>query len=136
MSDPALLDTHTLIWLFGGDPALGRRSHELAEAAALEGRLFVAATTFWEITMLVQHGRLALDEAPTAFRRRTLDSGVAEVPLTGDIGIAAAELAGFHGDPADRIITATALARGATLITSDRRILGWPGSLTRQDARG
>jgi PIN domain nuclease of toxin-antitoxin system len=54
---------------------------------------------------------------------------------SGDIAIAAVRLIDLHGDPADRIIVATSVAAGATLVTADDRILGWPGTLERQDAR-
>jgi len=51
------------------------------------------------------------------------------------LGIDAALLEDFHGDPADRLITATAKRLGATLLTADERILAWSGDLTRADAR-
>jgi len=35
--------------------------------------------------------------------------------------------AAFTGEPADQIVTATALVRGSTLVTSDRAILAWAG---------
>jgi PIN domain nuclease of toxin-antitoxin system len=63
-----------------------------------------------------------------------MNSGLNEIPLDGAIGIRAGQLADMHGDPADRIIVATALA-GHTLVTSDRQILAWPGALERIDAR-
>lgn len=55
--------------------------------------------------------------------------------MQGDVAIAAAELSGFHKDPADRLIVATARDEGARLLTSDRLILAWAGSLERIDAR-
>ena len=58
-----------------------------------------------------------------------------QLPLTGEVGIAAAILVDFHPDPADRFITATALRHGATLVTADDRILTWSGTLRRHDAR-
>jgi PIN domain nuclease of toxin-antitoxin system len=64
-----------------------------------------------------------------------LENGLKEVALTGESGITAVQLAGLHGDPADRIITATALSSGATLVTADERLLAWPGPLKRVDAR-
>ena len=63
-----------------------------------------------------------------------LGFGIEEVPVTGEIGIMAAELEDFPADPADRIIAATALTLGATLVTADRRILDWNGQLSRHDA--
>ena len=42
---------------------------------------------------------------------------------------------GRDGDPIDRLIVATALERGATLVTADEWLLGWRGTLERHDAR-
>ena len=70
----------------------------------------------------------------TLWRRELLGQGLAEIPVDGEIGIPANALPGFHADPADRIIVATAL-QGHRLVTSDERMLGWPGSLNRLDAR-
>ncbi|HEX2162965.1 MAG TPA: PIN domain nuclease, partial [Thermoanaerobaculia bacterium] len=58
-----------------------------------------------------------------------------ELPLAGDVAVAATQLDGFHADPADRFIVATAQATAATLVTADSRILDWPGRLKRHDAR-
>ena len=85
--------------------------------------------------MLVRSGRLGLAVAVAEWRRRALDLGIIEASVTGQIGILAGELDGLPGDPADRIITATALLRGHTLLTADQRILEWSGQLARHDAR-
>ena len=130
-----LLDTHALIWVVEGSERLGRRVSRLADAALATDRLGVASISFWEIAMLVDRGRIVVDPSIDQWRLRVLGLGVQEIPLTGDIAIAAVHLAGLHGDPADRIIVATGVATGATLVTADDRILGWPGSLKRQDAR-
>ena len=52
----------------------------------------------------------------------------------GANAVAASALEAFHADPADRFIVATALARGATLLTADEAILAWPGPLRSQAA--
>jgi PIN domain nuclease of toxin-antitoxin system len=39
-----------------------------------------------------------------------------------------------HKDPADRIITASAIAQDATLITADSKILQWEHALKRHNA--
>lgn len=61
-------------------------------------------------------------------RRKVLERGIREAPVDGAVGIQAAELKEFHGDPADRIIVATALANLATLMTADKPILRWRGA--------
>lgn len=135
MNNPLLLDTHTLVWLVEGDERLGPVGRELAEVALQTDTLLVSAISFWELAMLSKRRRLILAYPPDPWRRTALRQGVVEVPVTGDIGVIAAELDGLPGDPADRIITATALVRGCSLLTADERILEWSGSLTRHDAR-
>lgn len=130
-----LLDTHALIWLVEADPKLGKNVRELADQALKDNELATSAITFWEVAMLAQRNRLELSLPTDVWRRRLLDMGLMEIPVTGDIGITAADLQGFHGDPADRFITATAILGGGTLMTADEAILGWPGELMRQDAR-
>ena len=85
--------------------------------------------------MLAEKGRLELALPVPLWREDLLAAGLREVAIEGDLGILAASLADFHGDPADRLITATAIARNHKLVTADQRILGWQGSVPRQDAR-
>ncbi len=135
MSSPVLLDTNTLIWAVEGHERLGPDSRNIADSALREDRLFVSAISFWEVALLARRGRLVLAYPSSEWRQNALRSlGIGELPLTGDIGIQAAELDGLPGDPADRMITATAIARGATPITADSRILEWTGQLSRHDA--
>lgn len=130
-----LLDTHALVWLVEAEPSLGPKAREMADWALKENELAVSAITFWEVSMLAQRNRLELSLPSEVWRRRLLDMGLNEIAITGDIGIAATDLQGFHGDPADRFITATTILGGGTLMTADKAILGWPGKLVRQDAR-
>jgi hypothetical protein len=60
--------------------------------------------------MLLNRGRLAIEPSVDEWRVRVLGLGLQELPLTGDIAIAAVRLPNPHGDPADRIIVAAALA--------------------------
>ena len=62
-------------------------------------------------------------------------AGVIEIPVDGEIAILSTRLAGMHGDPADRLIVATALARGAVLVTADQKILAAKGGPQRLDAQ-
>ena len=135
VSSPVLLDTNALIWAVEGHERLGPDSRNIADSALREDRLFVSAISFWEVALLARRGRVVLAFPSDEWRQNALTLGIDELPLTGDIGIRAAELDGLPGDPADRIITATAMAKGATLITADSSILGWTGKLVRHDAR-
>ena len=78
--------------------------------------------------------RVELPVASSTFRERLLNSGLNEIAVDGAIGVRAGLLPDLHGDPADRIIVATAMD-GHQLVTADRRILEWDGPLDRFDAR-
>jgi PIN domain nuclease of toxin-antitoxin system len=128
-----LLDTHAVVWL-ATDQGLGKQSRRMADKALADDSLAVSAITFWELTMLVAKGRLRALRSPTEQRNKLLAAGICELPLTGEIAILAGELENIHGDPADRIIAATAIAHDATLMTADENLLRWRHPLKRQDA--
>lgn len=129
-----LLDSHALVWLANGDKRLGRRARAAADRALADGKLAVSAVSFWEIALLVAKRRLQIGRPARAWREALLQSGLHEIEVDGEIAIAAAQLGDFHDDPADRFIVATASLAGATLLTTDQRILDWKGSLRRHDA--
>ena len=128
-----LLDTQVLVWIRFGDRQLGRLARLEIEDAVYQSGVAVSAISFWEVAMLHAKGRLTLLQDVAAWREMLLRDGLVEIPVDGAIGIRANELADFHADPADRLIVATALG-GHRLVTADRRILDWPGSLDRMDA--
>lgn len=80
--------------------------------------------------MRIQKGQLALRFELDAWRRDLLDQGLVEIPVNGRLAARAGLLPDLHGDPADRLIVATAL-EGHQLVTADERILAWPGNLDR-----
>jgi PIN domain nuclease of toxin-antitoxin system len=120
-----LLDTHVLVHYAIGDRRLGRRARAAIDRARGGDAAFASALTFWEVAMLVAKHRLALDTTVAGFRAATLRQGILEIAVDGEIAIAAGELPADHGDPADRILVATARVRGMTLITADDTLLDW-----------
>ncbi|RLA95171.1 MAG: PIN domain nuclease [Deltaproteobacteria bacterium] len=120
-----ILDTHVLVWLDEGNPRLGTQALEAIDHALADGQLGVATISFWEIGMLVEKGRLEIQTELDTWRVELLKNGLIEIPLDGPTALCAAQLDDFHGDPADRLIVATALKTSATLVTADRRILSW-----------
>ncbi len=122
-----LLDTHVLVWLEYGSSRLGKQSLSIIDKALHDGKLAVSAVTFWEIAMLIEKKRLVPDIEPDIWRRDLLRIGLNEIPLRGDTAILAGRLQRLHGDPADRIIVATAIDHSATLVTADKKILDWEG---------
>ena len=130
-----VLDTHALVWLRTGDDRLGPNSRRTVDDALGDEQLAVSAMTFWEVAMLRSKGRLNFPEDVGRWRQELLGQGLTEITVDGEIGIRANELPGFHADPADRIIVATALTGRHLIITADEHILRWRGNLNRMDAR-
>jgi PIN domain nuclease of toxin-antitoxin system len=117
-----LLDTCALIHDALTPARLGPRARAAIEAADAAGALALCAISLWEVGMLVAHGRLDPGTDCRSFLRLVLTArSPAILPITVDIAARAAALP-LHGDPADRIIAATAIEHGATLATSDRRL--------------
>jgi PIN domain nuclease of toxin-antitoxin system len=85
--------------------------------------LAVAAITWFELAWLAQNGRIEL-AIPLRTWISDLAGRVRTVPLTPTVAATAVSLPGsFPGDPADRLIYATAIEYGWKLITKDRRLL-------------
>ncbi len=124
-----LLDTHALVWLSEGLSALGKKARKIADEGLAEDTLAVSAISFWEIALLHQKERITLTQDVSAWRKQLLEMGLQELPVDGEIGIAATQLVNFHADPADRFITASAIFFGASLLTADTRILQWTGNV-------
>jgi PIN domain nuclease of toxin-antitoxin system len=122
---PLLLDTHVLVWLVFGEPMLGSRTKSTIARASLEGRLLISAITPWEIGVLVSKGRIDLRRDALAWVRSALElPGVRFAELSPEISVESTRLPWeMHGDPADRILAATARHLGAVLVTADQKLL-------------
>ncbi len=91
--------------------------------------------SFYELANEHRKGRIIMSPDPWRWRAQVLNLGIVEVPIDAGTAIEAASLVDFHRDPMDRLIAATALRHQATLLTADRAILRWGGSLRSVDAR-
>ena len=125
MNSRFVLDTHVWVWLMLGDRHLGKRCRRMMEEAVSGGGLLVSAISVWEVAMLEHKGRLTLAGDCEDWVHASLGApGIQLSELTPRLAIASTRLPGpFHGDPADRIIVATARESATTLITADLAIL-------------
>ena len=105
------------------------RARVAIERAATAGRgVLIPAISLWEVARLAQDGRLKLGERPARWFYAALATVSGSfVALSPEIAIAAAGLT-CHGDPADRLIIATALESDAVLVTRDAAILEYASS--------
>jgi PIN domain nuclease of toxin-antitoxin system len=120
-----LLDSHVWIWWLTGQKELPAKKRELLDRLAQEGAPpFLAAISLWEAQMLYRKGRLQLGmDFPVWLSQASDPSVVHLVPLDTSVVLVLDKLPEkFHGDPADRMIVATAKAHGLTLMTEDKII--------------
>jgi PIN domain nuclease of toxin-antitoxin system len=120
-----MLDTHALVWWVSDPERVPLKARRLIDAAVKAGdACAVSSISAWEVAMLVTLGRLRLTvELETWIANVEALPFVRFVPVDNRLAIGAVRLEDFpHRDPADRIIVATALALGATLVTADRRL--------------
>lgn len=120
-----LLDTHVWIWLMGEHARLASsKSLSLIQKASKARSIRVSAISVWEIGMLEAKGRISFPIPCLDWINQALGApGLSLVPLLPEIAIESSRLPGnFHGDPADRILVATARKLGAHLVTDDSKI--------------
>ena len=122
---PILLDTHALVWVTRGE-LQGRVTDLLDRASAEAVPVLISPISAWEVGMLVARGRIALPSPPAVWFEQAVETGLAWAPMTPQILVDASFLPGrIHGDPADRILVATARAFGYRLMTRDQALLSY-----------
>lgn len=126
-----LLDTCAVLWLGNGRP-MSASAMTAIVAAGLENAIHVSPVSAWEIGLLGRpkpNRSLEYDFQPdpkTWFQRFLSGPGIREVAFSPDIAIDASYLPGeLHGDPADRMIIATARHFGLPIVTRDSRIIAY-----------
>lgn len=122
-----LLDTHVWLWLMGGEGGMKPSTIRVIEETASHGLVRVSAISVWEVAMLEAKGRIRLSKDCMTWVNEALRAPcLALIPLTPEIAVESSRLPGaFHGDPADRILVATARRHGAILVSRDKRILAY-----------
>ena len=120
----ALLDTHVWVWWLTPESPLTRAERSALDTAAAKRQLFVSPISLWEAQVLHAKGRLELPLPFPEWISSAADTEVVQlVPLDLAVILALNALPdSFHGDPADRLIVATARAHALPLATHDAAI--------------
>jgi PIN domain nuclease of toxin-antitoxin system len=109
------------------------------EDASRRGQILVSAISVWEVAMLEAKGRITLSRPLQEWVRAALRApGISLLEISPEIAIESTRLPGTaHGDPADRILIASARAVGGRLATCDGRLIGYAeqGHLVALDCR-
>ena len=134
-----LLDTQALVWFVQGDASLGPVAGRIVVAEADADGVLVSPISLWEIAMLSEKGRIGLGRGTLEWTEGVLERpGLRLEPISAAIAVDAGRLPPpVHGDPADRLIIATARQLACPILTSDRHILAYAaaGHVRAVDAR-
>ena len=119
-----LLDTHAWIQRAIGEPIPRAAERVLGECP---DELAIADISLWEAAKLVELGRLKLSVSLEEFFELAITPELTVLPVTPAIAerVSTLEASGFHKDPADQLIVATALVHRLRLISDDSRIRAW-----------
>jgi len=119
-----LLDTHVWFWFVTGNAELSAKIRDIINTAIQDNVLHVAAISLWEIAMLEKKQRIILEMPCLEWLENAVKLTYTQVlPLTPAIAVESSYLPGdFHGDPAGRMIVATARVAGLKLVSRDKRL--------------
>ena len=124
-----ICDTHIPLFWANAPSRLSRSAAAALEKGRQDGQLAIADISLWEIALLHERGRLRLpDDVPAVeYLSRLLQALRLNVlPITANIAVLSRSSLFQQGDPADRLIAATALHGGWPLITADEKLRALP----------
>jgi PIN domain nuclease of toxin-antitoxin system len=118
-----LVDTHVVVWLAFDQGQLSKNARAAINGARQSGEgLAISDITLLELMMLTSKGRIRLDISLESFLRE-VEARFIVLAISGRACVRALGLpAAYPKDPADRIIGATALVEGLSLLTANREI--------------
>lgn len=121
-----ILDTHIWIWWVDNNPKSNQRQRELINTYQSSG-LGISIISCWKVAKLVENKKLILACSVDEWLTGGLAyPGVQLLNLTLPIMVVSTKLTGFHRDPADQLIVATAQIYDCSLLTADNKILAYP----------
>jgi PIN domain nuclease of toxin-antitoxin system len=121
-----LLDTH--IWIWGVQEPWKLSSAVVQAITAPENTLFLSPVSIWELGLLTERKRVALNQDLGEWCRTSIQElGLDEAPFTWDVAAELSFTRFLHRDPGDRFLVATAKVFDLTLVTADERLMEAPG---------
>ena len=127
-----LLDTHVLIWWLTESPGLSIAAKRVIRRHSGPGEIAVSAISVLEIATAARRGRLQFTVPVEQWLSDMRHIPQLRIePVSADIAALAGSLVDpMHGDPADRMIVATATVLGVPLVTADERLRSLPALTT------
>ena len=121
------LDPHILLWAAAGSDRLTSAARRLIGDPA--NTLLFSAASLWEIAIKSGLGRDDVQVDAKRLRTGLRDNGYVELPVTGAHAAAVADLPPLHRNPFDRLLITQARIEGLELVTVDRIVAQYGGSI-------
>ena len=115
-----LLDTHVILWILDGKEKFSDKTFRiLTDSGNVK---YVSIASAWEVAIKIGKGHLQLDGGVSEFLRTADRHGVKLLPIKRKHIKTLETLPLLHRDPFDRILVASAMAEGMSLITADENV--------------
>jgi len=118
-----LVDTHVVVWLALDQALITRKAKTAIDDARQNANgLAISDITLYELSTLASKGRIQLGISLESFLQE-VEARFVVLPISSRACAQAVALpVAYPKDPVDRIIGATALVNGLSLVTADREI--------------
>jgi PIN domain nuclease of toxin-antitoxin system len=120
-----LLDTHTLLWQYWGDPQQSSTAQQIIDNPS--NKIYVSIASLWEITIKASQGKLDLRDPIAIFLKDAIEgSAIRLLPVERAHLISLTALPFHHKDPFDRLLIAQSIAENIPIISADSAFDAYP----------
>ena len=120
-----LLDTHIVLWLAENSPKLSDEAKSIILNESNEK--YVSIASCWEVSIKLSLGKLELSGGTSEFFRIIRENGFGLLQVVEEYLVILEALPFHHRDPFDRMLAATAITDGLTLLTDDSQLQAYAG---------
>lgn len=112
-----LLDSHTLIWLYMGNPQLSQAAkNSIAHSTSI---CYVSVATVWEMAIKIKLGKLSIGAPLHLFVEELVQNGIQLLPIEVKHLLKTQDFPFHHRDPFDRLLAAQAIIEKMDLVSAD-----------------
>jgi PIN domain nuclease of toxin-antitoxin system len=120
-----VLDTCAIVWDALEPGQLSKKAKNAIQTADTNNELLISDISMWEICMLVSRKRIEIEDTTSSFINSYLQyRSICVQPISPEIAALSVSFGQeINSDPADRIISATSILKGAKLVTADKNLI-------------